>query len=82
MSGFIDLYHHGTIPKLLEKHFIQVEWVDGENMQWIQLDIHLVLLFNYSVLKTFCWILFSEYRSNVLEMEILEVIMIGCGHKL
>lgn len=80
MSGFVDLYHRETIPTLHEKHFIQVEWVDGENMQWIQLDIHLVLLFNYSVLKTFCWILFREYRSNVLEMEILEVIMIRGGH--
>ena len=60
MSGFTGQYHRKTIAELFEKHFTKREPVDGENMQGIQLDEHLVLLFNYSVPNTCSRVFYFE----------------------
>jgi len=52
VSGCSDLCYRETITALLEKHLMKRESMDGENKQWIELDVHLVLLFNCSGLNS------------------------------
>lgn len=74
MSGVTDLCHRKTIATLHEKHSTKRESVDGENMQWIQLDVHLVLLFNYTAPSTCIRLFYFEWGQNVLGMENFNIV--------